>query len=252
MSNTGVNYGLLRGQIINALPYQHGTDHYQIEVSTPSASYRIAVDVYSQFASPIKNHFRHGKNHQPLETDRMVMFYSDTNYKHPVTAKMLQAQVGFTPKSSLPKELCLDYPRYQPQLFDLTKMTVVPPKDVNGNHQDLNDKIDPWVQKAKNNPDAEVFAFGSGWDDNAPGSHPDQNHYFNPEPKLGIHDIHMNQGDTGQEAHSNGTFQDGGLFIHFKQQDQWVALFFRFQNQSTSTDNNGNPVHTKKHHHAGE
>ena len=43
-----VNYGILRGKVINAIPYQHGTDHYQIEIDANGTLYRIAVDVYSQ------------------------------------------------------------------------------------------------------------------------------------------------------------------------------------------------------------
>ena len=118
-------------------------------------------------------------------------------------------------------------------------MKVVAPKSTGKPGDDLDDDIQPWVQKALNNPDAEVFAFGSGWDDNAAGGHPDPQQYFNPDPSLGIHDIHMNQGDTGQEAQYNGINQDGALFFHFKTDNTWVAMFFKFQNQSTDTDNNG-------------
>ncbi|MBS1530080.1 MAG: DUF2278 family protein, partial [Bacteroidetes bacterium] len=229
MANQGVNYGLLRGKIVNDLPYQHGTDHFQIEVNGAGKMYRIAIDVYSQFAATsTATHFRHGKNNQPLETDRMVMFLIDTNYNHEITAKMLEAGQGFTPKSDLPDELHLDYLRYDPPLVDVSKMEVLPPKDQNGQHLDLNDDISPWVEKAKNDNTAEVFAFGSGWDDNAPGAQPDHNHYFDPEPTLGIHDIHMNQGDTGKEQKYNSIWQDGALFIHFTNPEKWVAMFFHF------------------------
>jgi len=51
----------------------------------------------------------------------------------------------------------------------------------------------------------------------------------------------MNQGDTGTQAKSNGSKQDGALFIYFKSTQKWVAMFFRFQNQSINTDANGNP-----------
>jgi len=234
-----VNYGILRGKVINAIPYQHGTDHYQIEIDANGTLYRIAVDVYSQLAGP-GHHFRHGQNNQPLETDRMVMFYQDTDYDHPVISSILESSIGFTAKAVMDKKLLLDYVRYTPALFPKDQLKVVPPKNNDGNQNDLNDKIDPWVQKAKNNDNAEVFAFGSGWDDNAAGAHPDGRHYFNPDPALGIHDIHMNQGDTGSEAKYNGTWQDGALFIHFKDDDKWVAMFFRFQNQSLETDDNGN------------
>jgi uncharacterized protein YukJ len=156
---------------------------------------------------------------------------------------MPAAPVGFTLQKDMDKALWLDYVRYTPVLFPVDLMKVVPPKTTgNGSAENLNKDIDPWVQQAKNNPDAEIFAFGSGWDDNAPGARPDTRHYFTPDPSLGIHDIHMNQGDTGHEAVYNGAWQDGGLFIHFKSTSQWVAMFFRFQNQSLNTDNNGNPV----------
>jgi uncharacterized protein YukJ len=96
-----------------------------------------------------------------------------------------------------------------------------------------------------NNPQAEVFAFGSGWDDSISG-HPDPRQYFHPNPSRGIHDIHMNQGDTGSEKKNNGAGQDGALFIRFigasATADTWVGMFFRFQNQSINTDGQGNPV----------
>jgi uncharacterized protein YukJ len=62
---------------------------------------------------------------------------------------------------------------------------------------------------------------------------------------MGIHDIHMNQGDSGSEEKNNGPGQDGALFLRFigvaGTADTWVAMFFRFQNQSITTDSNGNP-----------
>lgn len=93
-----------------------------------------------------------------------------------------------------------------------------------------------------NDDHAEVFAFGSGWYDNAAGAQPETRHYFHPDPSLGIHDIHMNQGDTGSVAQYNGTWQDGALFIHFKNPDTWVASFSRFQNQTLNTDDQGNVI----------
>ena len=121
-------------------------------------------------------------------------------------------------------------------------MRVVSPKTMQMPPETLNDDIGPWVLKATNNADAEVFAFGAGWNDNAPGSHPETRHYFNPDPSVGIHDIHMNQGDAGREKKYNGTYQDGGLFFYFAKQNLWVAMFFKFQNQKTTTDSNGNPI----------
>ncbi|MGI4804783.1 MAG: DUF2278 family protein, partial [Janthinobacterium lividum] len=78
--------------------------------------------------------------------------------------------------------------------------------------------------------------------DNTPGSNVDRRSFFAHNPSLGVHDIHMNQGDTGNEGKNNGSGQDGALFIHFKDTGKWVAMFFRFQNQSIHTDQNGEPV----------
>ncbi|HWJ25509.1 MAG TPA: DUF2278 family protein, partial [Flavisolibacter sp.] len=61
-------------------------------------------------------------------------------------------------------------------------------------------------------------------------------------PRNGIHDIHMNQGDHGQNSHANGIWQDGALFIDYPDENRWIAMFLRFQSQSTKTDKNGNPL----------
>ena len=235
------NYGVLRGNVINAIPYQQGNDHYQVELKAGKDLYRIAIDVYSALAGT-KIHYR-ADGPPTLQADRMVMFYKDENYAHPITAALLQLQAGFTAKKNIAAGLWLDYLRTSPSLFPITQMKVVPPKQVTGGPSDnLNADIDPWIQQAKNNPDAEVFAFGSGWDDRLPGARPDPTQYFHPNPLLGIHDIHMNQGDTGHEAVHNGSFQDGALFIHFRQKNHWIAMFFKFQNQSLHTGTDGNPL----------
>ena len=60
---------------------------------------------------------------------------------------------------------------------------------------------------------------------------------------LGIHDIHMNQGDPLGSAWyaANGTWQDGATIVQ-RPSGKLVGFLTRFTNQSTSTDNNGNPV----------
>lgn len=238
--STGVNYGVLRGKIVDSIPYEKGADHYQIEVQADSL-YRIAVDVYSQIAGK-KKHFAPDGNHT-LDTDRMVMYYKDENFSHPILDKLKDLPLGMTVKADLDPLLCLDYLRTVPALFPIDDMRVVAPKAADGSGDDLNDDIDPWVKQAQGNDKAEVFAFGSGWDDNAAGGHPDVKAYFNPNPSLGIHDIHMNQGDSGYESKYNGVGQDGGLLIHFTDTDKWVAMFFRFQVQKTKTDDTtGNPL----------
>jgi uncharacterized protein YukJ len=59
-------------------------------------------------------------------------------------------------------------------------------------------------------------------------------------PGNGIHDIHMNQGNSGKWKRDNGVYQDGAIFIEYPR-DKWRAFFFAFQSQTFDTDNNGNP-----------
>jgi uncharacterized protein YukJ len=231
------NYGLLRGQITNALPYKKGADHYQIELNAAGQLYRIAVDVYSAKKGSKRHYSPQTKGSTTWDVDREVMFYKDENYDHPILAKLTGAEQGLTPAEELPEDLLLDYLRYNPVLFPIDQMKAVPPA---GDNADLNDDIDPAVQKAMNNANAELFVFGSSFD-NSNDTHPDPTVYFDPNPSLGMHDVHMNQGDTGSEARSNGTFQDGALFFHFADTNTWTAMFFKFVNQSTKTDDNGDP-----------
>src|SRR6185369_7218859 len=55
-------------------------------------------------------------------------------------------------------------------------------------------------------------------------------------PGNGIHDIHMNQGNSGQFVDDDGVWQDGGLLVYFPSVDRWTAIFLKFQSQSWHTD----------------
>jgi hypothetical protein len=53
---------------------------------------------------------------------------------------------------------------------------------------------------------------------------------------MGVHDIHMNQGNSGSFTKDDGVWQDGGLIFHFPKLSQWVAVFLAFQSQAWHTD----------------
>jgi hypothetical protein len=76
-----------------------------------------------------------------------------------------------------------------------------------------------------------VYAFGQRW-----GPETKADNYFGFVPGNGIHDIHMNQGNAGQFTKDNGVWQDGGLIFEFPGQNQWTAVFLKFQSQSWHTD----------------
>ncbi len=116
-------------------------------------------------------------------------------------------------------------------LFDPGKIIPLA-HDILGPDNDLNEKISHFVERAMNDSDSVGYAFGERWgpEDNK------KDKYFGFKPGNGIHDIHMNQGNTGSFIKDDGVWQDGGLLFHFPDQDQWVGIFLAFQSQSWHTD----------------
>ena len=80
-----------------------------------------------------------------------------------------------------------------------------------------------------------MIAFGEFFKD------PGRDQTFGFAPELGVHDIHMMQGNSGSFADDNRINGDGALFIRFAG-GETVALFVRFSVQSTTTDDQGNPT----------
>jgi hypothetical protein len=123
--------------------------------------------------------------------------------------------------------------------FDRALLRPVP-ATVRGPDNDLADKLDHFVERAAADPGARVYAFGQRWGPE-PGV-PDK--VFGFTPGNGIHDIHMNQGNSQEFRHDDGVWQDGGLLLHYpgstprgaRGQDQWVAIFLAFQSQAWHTD----------------
>lgn len=114
------------------------------------------------------------------------------------------------------------------------------PFEVPGADNDLNEKIDKYVQRAMSDELAHIYAFGERW-----GPEKIKDKIFGFLPGNGIHDIHMNQGNSGQFAKDNGVWQDGAMLIHFPSENRWVGIFLKFQSQTWhSEDDLGTPIHT--------
>jgi uncharacterized protein YukJ len=74
-----------------------------------------------------------------------------------------------------------------------------------------------------------IYAFGSAFADSGKVD--------------GIHDIHMNQGNSANNhGGDNGVWQDGALLIHLPAKGTWTAVFIAFQTESWNTNSVGNPV----------
>jgi len=104
--------------------------------------------------------------------------------------------------------------------------------DVPGLDNDLNEKIDKYIQRAMSDENALIYAFGERWG-------PERNikdKIFGFLPGNGIHDIHMNQGNAKKFEKDDGVWQDGALLIHFPSDDRWIGIFLKFQSQCWHTD----------------
>jgi uncharacterized protein YukJ len=205
-------YGVLKGRAIDARPEaDDDTPHYQIRVEAETTHYRIAVNVKSQQA--------------PSE----LLYLIDENFRHLLTAPLSGLLHGFTALPSTPGGVALDFIRGN--LFDRLAMRPLP-FNVPGPDNDLNERIDHYVQRAIRDPQALVYAFGERWG-------PEENtadKVFHFRPGNGIHNIHMNQGNTGRFVADDGVWQDGALLFHFPTEQRWVALFLAFQSQAWHTD----------------
>jgi uncharacterized protein YukJ len=205
-------YGVLKGSIVDALREDDSdSPHYQVHVRAEDTSYRVAVNVKSATS--------------PSE----LLFLVDDRFQHPVTASLPGLPQGFTELQGGPGSLALDFIRGN--LFDRQRLQPLP-HDLPGPDNDLSDRVEYYVDRARVEPGSEVYAFGEPWG-------PEEglrDKIFGFLPGDGIHDIHMNQGNDPQFAPDDGVWQDGALIFRFPQTEQWVAVFLAFQSQAWHTD----------------
>jgi uncharacterized protein YukJ len=210
------NYGVLKGKAVNTMSGTAEKPHFQVLVQDEERSkYRIAINIKSQ--------------DYPSE----VLYYVGEDFKSDEVTHLPYLDFGFTPIVHNNPKIGLDYIRGN--LLYPDKMMPLP-AEIDGPDNDLNDRIQNYFSEAMKR-DAIIYAFGQRW---GPEDKPDP--YFHFLPGNGIHDIHMNQGNTGHWKKDNGVWQDGGILIHFEQENRWVAIFLAFQSQSWCTDDNGNAI----------
>jgi uncharacterized protein YukJ len=208
-------YGVLKGRPIQTRKGEGQSPHYQVHIVDDTTDYRIAINVKSKLS--------------PSE----LLYLVDESFEHPALTELRLLPAGFTPLPSTPNGLAVDFIRGN--LFDPREMKPLP-FNVPGPDNDLNERIDAVLARALADEEAMVYAFGQRW-----GPEPTRkDKYFGFLPGNGIHDIHMNQGNSGQFAQDNGVWQDGTVFVQFPGADgvpeQWVAVFLAFQSQAWHTD----------------
>ncbi|MBP2653713.1 MAG: hypothetical protein H6Q73_1282 [Firmicutes bacterium] len=203
------SYGVLKCQPIKGM-HAADTSHYEVHVVDDDSDYRIAINVKSQQSPP------------------ELLYYIDENYQNNILAQLEDLPLGFTALQSTPESIALDYLRKN--LFDYHKMQTA--HHIIGADNELAELIEKYIDLAIRTSNSTIYAFGQKWGPET-GK---RDQYFGFKPGNGIHDIHMNQGNTGRFEKDNGPYQDGGLFIHFPVKNQLVAIFLAFQSQSFDLD----------------
>ena len=172
--------------------------------------------------------FRAAINTRSSQAPSELLYLLVEDFRHSMLAKLLKLPPGFSSLAGLRAAPALDYVRGG--LFDPGRMIPLP-HSAAGPDNDLNDKLDHWVRRAMADPKAELFVFGEPW---GPDSGKDK--VFGFRPKRGIHDVHMNQGNSARFRRDDGIWQDGGLLFHFPDRpNKWVAVFLAFQSQCWQT-----------------
>jgi uncharacterized protein YukJ len=203
-------YGVLKGRPIRRRAGSHQNPHYQVQVVDNEVDYRIAINVRSQ------------------ETPSELEYYIDDDFRHPITPGLLDLPTGFTQLESKPGTLALDFIRGN--LFHPNQMRSLPFHRADSDN-DLNDLLDKYVEQAMNDEEASAYAFGSRW-----GPERKKDKIFGFSPGNGVHDIHMNQGNSPSFVRDDGVWQDGALMLHLPSENRWIGIFLKFQSQTWHTD----------------
>jgi uncharacterized protein YukJ len=206
------NYGVLRGRVVGREREGPGdsTPHYQIHLNDGTRDWRVAVNVKSA--------------QWPSE----LLYAVVDDLRHPMLEQLAGTELGWAEVDSAPGGVALDYIRAN--LFQSQLMRALP-DSLPGGVNDLSSVLDAWVLRGRDEPGASVFAFGERW-----GPEPTPDKVFGFSPGAGVHDIHMNQGNSAEYAADDGVWQDGALLFHFPSGPRWVGVFLAFLSQAWHTD----------------
>ena len=205
-------YGVLKGKAV-AAKREDGLDtpHYQVQIKAGGTDYRIAINVKSQ------------------ESPSDLLYLVDQNFHHPITSRLPALKDGFAKLEKQPGGIGLDFIRAN--LFDRLDMKELP-SSLPGPNNDLSDLLELYVKRAISDSAATFYVFGERWGPESGQA----DKIFGFRPGNGIHDIHMNQGNSPNFRQDDGVWQDGGLILHYPNMDRWVGVFLAFQSQAWHTD----------------
>jgi uncharacterized protein YukJ len=189
------DYGILKGKAINRAG--GGTRQLAIHVTAARKNYRVGLTLPSQ----------HGE----------VLYRVDEQFDAIELEELQGLREGFTSLDEK-DDIALDY--FRSGWFDVSAMQ---------ERKDLAVVAEAYVDLAISTAGATVYALG-----NRVGPHRGKDRDFGFSPQLGMHDLHMNQGNAAPYRAEDGIYRDGALLIHLPK--RWVAIFVAFRSQAIQTD----------------
>jgi uncharacterized protein YukJ len=212
------DYGVLKGRVLKR---KQTEKHYEILIGAYSRRLRASVNVKSE-AFPAE-----------------LLYYAIPDFDHPVLEDLVGFQVGFTPLKSSAINPSMDYIR--DNMLDPGEMMKPMPARVPGPDNDLHEKLDSFIKpmiytdeidNTFNPVKPTIYVFGTEWKPR----HNEEDTFFGFSPSHGVHNIHMNQGNSLQFKGDDGVWQDGALLLHYPEENRWSAVFLAFQTQGFHTD----------------
>jgi uncharacterized protein YukJ len=201
------NYGVLKG---TAVAYKRDNDqdpHSELLMNVDGESFRVAINVRSSRGPTQK---------------RLVEYLIVQDLNHPIVERARALPEGWNPITGTP---------YSTAAIDYIRSNLFRPKDLKplihtkpGPNNDLFERVEDLLQRAINNEQVMVYAFGERWGPETMK----KDEYFQFKPGNGVHLIHMNQGGAGDDG---GRYRDGALLVDFPGSGMTNALFLKFQNQ---------------------
>lgn len=167
-------------------------------------------------------------NVKSTTTDTRLVYWNNAQFTNAITENLASLAKGFTSLSNAATGSAgvrLDLLRGG--LETLTSGTVLE-TSVAGANNDIVDDLTTIFSNAISQK-ATVYLWGQ--------------QYVDSSSVAGIHDIHMNQGDTAPFTSDNGIWQDGSFILKFPD-GHYEAVFLAFAEQYTQTDDSGNPITT--------
>jgi len=200
-------YSFLKGIMIDCKPSIKGSPHYNLLIKIKEKEYSVNVDVKAK-----------------IEPSGLKYFIKEKP-NHPILNRCFELGDGI--HLNLEKGVdgyCIDYLRSN--LFDINFANILP---INEDEEvtELENNLHNNLKKLLNNNDYRIGTWGMAYSDK--------------KGYIGVHDIHMNQGNPEQFAKENRIWQDGALGIfNIKTKTVELMFFFMFQSQCIKTDDNGN------------